>query len=302
MDMRQLKHLVALVETGTMHAAAEDQYISQPGLSSSIKRLESELGISLFEREGRGMTPNVRGQGLYQHAKLILMQLRLARVELNDTQSKIIIGLGDVRASNFIANLTERLQQQFPNLALEFFESDYETLYEQLENGGVDAAFVGTPDDHIHNIPSSLISSTLFHSGFGVFCSSDHPLARNTKKVSIAELESWPWMVNTSAPAITPILPYFKNKKTLSEADVDFIRVDSLHMGKELVICSNCLCHLPELAVAVEVKQGKLVRLDLALRAINITIAGLRRSNVHSRVLDQAFAIVEDYFKGSVTE
>ena len=43
MDVRQLKHFVALVETGTAHAAADDQHISQPGLSGSIKRLENQL-------------------------------------------------------------------------------------------------------------------------------------------------------------------------------------------------------------------------------------------------------------------
>ena len=45
MDIRQLEHLVALVELGTVHAAAKDRFISQPGLSGSIKRLESQLGI-----------------------------------------------------------------------------------------------------------------------------------------------------------------------------------------------------------------------------------------------------------------
>ena len=55
MDIRQLRHFVALVETGTAHAAANDQHISQPGLSSSIKRLENQLGVSLFVRRGRGL-------------------------------------------------------------------------------------------------------------------------------------------------------------------------------------------------------------------------------------------------------
>jgi len=62
MDTRQLRHFVALVETGTAHAAADDQHISQPGLSSSIKRLEQQLGVALFERKGRGMALNARGR------------------------------------------------------------------------------------------------------------------------------------------------------------------------------------------------------------------------------------------------
>ena len=69
MDIRQLKHLVALVEHGTVHAAAIDQHISQPGLSGSIKRLETQLGVPLFERDGRGMKPNARGKGFLSTCK-----------------------------------------------------------------------------------------------------------------------------------------------------------------------------------------------------------------------------------------
>ena len=53
MDIRQLRHFVALMECGTVHAAAGDQSISQPGLSSSIKRLEKNLGTMLFVRAAR---------------------------------------------------------------------------------------------------------------------------------------------------------------------------------------------------------------------------------------------------------
>ena len=72
------------MEQGTVHAAAEDQFISQPGLSGSIKRLETQLGVELFERYSRGMKPNVKGQDFYRHAKHILEQLCLAQAELND--------------------------------------------------------------------------------------------------------------------------------------------------------------------------------------------------------------------------
>ena len=79
MDIRQLRHFVALVETGTAHAAADDQHISQPGLSSSIKRLENQLGVSLFVRRGRGLVLNAKGKDFYPHAKRTLEYLRLAQ-------------------------------------------------------------------------------------------------------------------------------------------------------------------------------------------------------------------------------
>ena len=80
-----LRHFVALMELGTVHAAGIDQSISQPGLSSSSKRLERNLGTLLFVRAGRGMKPTTEGQDFYRHAKRILEQFRLARAELNWT-------------------------------------------------------------------------------------------------------------------------------------------------------------------------------------------------------------------------
>ena len=107
MDIRQLKHFVAVVETGTAHAAADDQHISQPGLSSSIKRLENQLGVSLFERRGRGMVLNARGRDFYPHAKRTIEHLRLAQAELKVSGARIRIALGDIRSSDFISKIND---------------------------------------------------------------------------------------------------------------------------------------------------------------------------------------------------
>ena len=175
MDVRQLKHFVALVETGTAHAAADDQHISQPGLSGSIKRLENQLGVSLFDRRGRGMVLNARGKDFYPHAKRTLEYLRLAQAELKVSDARIRIALGDIRSSDFVGKLASALSEEYPSLRVEFSESHFESMFSDLEDGTIDIAFGSVPSNG--KIPASLMSKLMTRSDFGVFCSADHPLA-----------------------------------------------------------------------------------------------------------------------------
>jgi DNA-binding transcriptional LysR family regulator len=289
MDIRQLRHFVALVETGTAHAAADDQHISQPGLSSSIKRLENQLGVSLFVRRGRGLVLNAKGKDFYPHAKRTLEYLRLAQAELKASDSNIRIGLGDIRSSDFVGQLTAKVSENYPTVTLEFCESHYESIFCDLEDGVVDIAFVPTPTKEI--IPSSLNSKLMTRSYFSIFSSVGHPLEKLNRPLKGTDLQSYPWMFNSSAPTITPHLPILKERPGLYKEKLKVVSIDSLHMGKELVINSDCLCHLPDLAMAVELSRGKVIRLEVPLKPVSTDILGLRHREIRSPLLDHVFAL-----------
>ena len=103
-------------------------------------------------------------------------------------------------------------------------------------------------------------------------------------------------MTNVNAPSITPHFPRIKEGRALSRTKLKMIGVDSLHMGKEIVINSNCLCHVPELAMALELSAGKVVQLDLTLRKYETEIMALRLNNIRSPLLDQIFSLAERCF------
>ena len=294
MDIRQLKHLVALVELGTVHAAAKDQHISQPGLSGSIKRLETQLGVPLFERDGRGMKPNTRGQDFYRHAKHILEQLRLAEAELDGTPTSLIIGVGEVRPARFVAALHDGLLQRYPNLRVTFVEEHFETLYAQVENAEVDVAFFGAPPD---SIPPALMGQTLAKSEFFVYCAADHPLSRHPGPVPIAELKKYSWIRNAAAPSSAPYLPNFTGRKQDVLETARVITAGSQQMAKDLLIHSHALGFGPRIAFDVELEHEQVVELDLPIKKVYVPITEVRRRDAYSTVLDQAFAIAEDYYQ-----
>lgn len=84
MDLRDLELLDATAEAGSLTAAAERLYVSQPALSQRLTRLEARLGMQLFDRKGRRLVPNAAGRRLLVAARRILGELDSASRDLRE--------------------------------------------------------------------------------------------------------------------------------------------------------------------------------------------------------------------------
>ncbi len=298
MDIRQLQHLVALVELGTVHAAAENQHISQPGLSGSIKRLEAQLGVMLFERNGRGMQANAKGIDFYRHAKLILAQVRLARADLAGEPTNLAVGIGEVRPAGFAAVLHDALMESYPNLTLTFVEGHFRTLYSQMENGDVDVAFVAAIPDAV---PAPLLGRALVQSQWHVFCAAGHPLCQYNGRVPIAALQEFGWVRNAATPAATPYVPTFSGRSKNPLENVRAVTAGSQQAAIDLVLHTDLLGYGPRVSYDTELAFGQVVELNLPIKKLYVTIMEVRRRDARSAVLDRAFAIAEQYYENHIT-
>ena len=74
MTLQQLKYILAISATGSMNKAAEQLYVSQPSLTSSVQELEKEIGIKIFNRSGRGVTLTNDGAEFIQYARQVVGQ------------------------------------------------------------------------------------------------------------------------------------------------------------------------------------------------------------------------------------
>ncbi|MFJ3877408.1 LysR family transcriptional regulator [Streptomyces sp. NPDC090077] len=83
-DLRDLELLDATAETGSLTAAAERLYVSQPALSQRLTRLEDRLGTRLFDRKGRRLVPNAAGRRMLVAARRVLGELESAGRDLRD--------------------------------------------------------------------------------------------------------------------------------------------------------------------------------------------------------------------------
>ncbi|MFF3327018.1 LysR family transcriptional regulator [Streptomyces sp. NPDC002889] len=83
-DLRDLELLEAMAEAGSLTAAAERLYVSQPALSQRLTRMEDRLGMRLFDRQGRRLVPNAAGRRMLVAAHQVLAELQSATRDLKD--------------------------------------------------------------------------------------------------------------------------------------------------------------------------------------------------------------------------
>ena len=84
MTLQQLHYIIAISETGSMNRAAEQLFISQPSLTSAVKELEKELGITIFLRSGRGVTLTNDGAEFLHYARQVYQQYELLMEKYQD--------------------------------------------------------------------------------------------------------------------------------------------------------------------------------------------------------------------------
>ena len=149
MQLKQLKTLIAIADTGSFHAAAEVVCITQSAVSMQMKNLEDQLQIELFER-------SVRPPRLSNSAQLILEQARKI-VELSDNlletspvagQFSGFIRIGSIPGVSFMLPDTLcLLRDKYRDLQLRVFSNYTDELITQVLTGKLDAAVVTQPSE-----------------------------------------------------------------------------------------------------------------------------------------------------------
>ena len=150
MELRQLRHLVAVVEFKSFTGAAAELHMSQPALSQSIARLEGELGCQLLNRNrrspGAGLTPTVAGQTLLTDAIGILEAVdraveRTKRVSDGD-RAKVVVGFASATPTRYIKEA-----MRLDDLAVEIVPKHFGwgEAWPRLKGGEIDMGFVLGP-------------------------------------------------------------------------------------------------------------------------------------------------------------
>ncbi|MDP2713176.1 LysR family transcriptional regulator [Rheinheimera sp.] len=126
MDIRQLSYFVAVYEQGSISAAARLCCVAQPSLSAALRQLEHELGVSLFNRLPKGVTPTEDGEKLYGHAGRLLAQLQSLKASFSQPVARIKFRLGLIRALGVerMSRLLREFSNSVPGLELHLVEPD----------------------------------------------------------------------------------------------------------------------------------------------------------------------------------
>ncbi len=146
MNLRQLQLFVGIYEDGSFNRAAERMHATQSGLSMQIRNLEERLGVRLFERSARGVTPTFAGNRLYTRAVEILRQLDSAEGELRNLSGSVSgplrVGLMPTFTRGLVAPVLTEYVREHPHVEVTIVEAYSASLTEKVANGEVDFAVV----------------------------------------------------------------------------------------------------------------------------------------------------------------
>lgn len=188
MTLTELKYIVAVAEERHFGRAAERSFVSQPSLSASVKNLEEELGVTLFERGKRGVFLTEAGERIVEQARRALAEAE--RVKLVARQGrdplKGILRLGIIHtiAPYLLPGLVASLRRLAPEMPLDVEENITATLDRMLRAGELDAVILALP----YEAPGVDVLP-LYEENFEVVVPAKHALAKR-KSVAVEDLDA----------------------------------------------------------------------------------------------------------------
>lgn len=180
MNLRDLHYLVSLAEHRHFGRAAEACFVSQPTLSTQIKKLEDELGVALVERTPRKVLLTDVGRDIANRAREVLNEIEqikgVARRTVDPESGTVRLGIFPTLGPYLLPHVVPLLRQRFPRLELLLVEEKSEIVLSRLREGKLDAGILALP---IHD--DSLHTEFLFEEPFLLAVPQSHPLAKRSQ-------------------------------------------------------------------------------------------------------------------------
>lgn len=188
MNLRDLHYLVALAEHRHFGRAADACFVSQPTLSTQIRKLEDELGVALVERTPRKVLLTDVGREIAARAREVLNDVEqikgIARRTLDPESGTVRLGIFPTLGPYLLPHVVPLVRQRFPRLELLLVEEKTEEVLHRLREGRLDAGILALP---IHD--DSLHAEFLFEEPFLLAVPQSHPLAQQPS-LKLADLNA----------------------------------------------------------------------------------------------------------------
>jgi len=144
MDIDALRSFLAFIETGSFTRAAKQINRTQSAFSAQMRKLEDELNVSLFEKEGRNLVLSEAGIALRSHAEQLvgLHNQALKQVKRYENKRPLRLGCPEDYNDKLLPQVVKILQQAEPTCSIQVFSEPSSSLRAKLDDGKLDAAIV----------------------------------------------------------------------------------------------------------------------------------------------------------------
>lgn len=274
----KLRHLLlvdALTSQGSVVAAAATLHVTQPVATRSLHDIESILGVSLYDRGPRGITPTIFGEAFTAHARAVIAQLTQAGrhvVELADAdRGTVVVGTHLAGSNVLLPGAIARLKSERPLLTVVVREGTPEMLLTELQSGRIDL-IVGrltSPTDEM------AVRRTLYAESVELVTRRGHPLA-DRPGVQLSDLTTFPWILPGVETALRRELEEFFARNSLSLPE-NRVEATSFLTVRQLLLETDMVAVLPSLIPRDDVRLTTLpITLDPIGHSVGITLSAGR--------------------------
>ena len=255
MTLRELRYLVTLADYRHFGRAAEACHISQPTLSTQLKKLEDDLGVVLFERTNKALHITPIGRKIVDQARRVLAEadaiVELSRETTVPLVGPLTLGVIPTLSPYLLPWLVPLLKRAYPDLRLILCEDLTDDLIDRLRAHRIDTALLALPITG-----QDLEIRPLFDEPFFFACPRDHPLA-GAKTVSDVDLRRQRLLLLTDGHCLRDqaLAVCGQREAPVEDNGADF-RATSLETLRQMVAAGMGSTLLPALAVACAEDQA----------------------------------------------
>lgn len=291
MDINQLEVLVTVAKERSFSRAADVLNRTQPAISQAIRRLEKEIGETLFDRSSKDGTLTFAGKVLLDHARQMLNLRHTAHVALREMRSlhrgKVTISANE-HTVFYLLPIIQEFQKRHPNIKIEVQRGVASRIPKQITGREVELGVISfTPKD------DSLRSLTVFTDELVLVVAPSHRLGSETS-VSIKDLGGESFIAhNAVSPYRQKVIEAFEKYKTTLNIEVE---LPSLEAIKRLVERGVGVALVPRLTAQSEIATGQLKALSVKEmkfeRKLNIVY---RKNSVLSHAAEAFLKIAKEF-------
>ena len=247
MNLRGLEYAVAVDEYGSFTRASEVCDVSQPTLSAQVRNLERELGVNMFERNGRSIRTTIEGASLLVYARQVVNTAheleRVAAEGRDPLTGSIRIGIIASLAPYFLPHLLPAIHDRLPRVLPIVVEDLTRNLVERLREGTLEVAILAT-----HEVDAGFVEIPLFEERFYLALAPGHPLAdRDT--ISVTDIDKSTLLLLADGHCLREQTVQLCSESSLGSTTMGDLRASSLETLFNLAEAGYGVTLVPELCL-----------------------------------------------------
>ncbi|QHI97612.1 LysR family transcriptional regulator [Xylophilus rhododendri] len=277
MDLKQLRALVTVADTGNVTRAAALLNIVQPAVSRQLRLLEEDVGAALFDRSRQGMALTEAGRTLVEYARRVIQELERARAEIQPAAGGVggivTVGLLPSTADLLAYALVAAVGLQYPGIRVRIATAYAGTLQGWLESGEVDLSLLYDPRQTSTLRVRPLLDEVLWLVGL--------PASglRPGQPFAVAGLAGRPLVLPSAPHGLRLLVEQAAAQQSVALNVV--AETNAMSVQKSLVRGGLGLTVLPTIAVAEDIAAGHLVGAPLSEPALERKIVLASASSRH---------------------